>query len=407
MVINVNRYILINLFEKSILNHLFSKILLLSALSLSFECEGQVTIYDLKKLPEHTALKLSDLGVSDIQYIPLETTEKSVIPAIQKIIRGKNYFLTHSYTNINMFRNDGSYITKIGIVGRGPNEYTSAHDVEINPKDETIYLIDGVQKKFLVYSNNGEFIRTFNYPKFPNHSTVNFGFTDDGILCYNANNMGDTETSFILMDTNGKIIKSFPNKYSWVRSSPTLAFQHENIFYRYNNHLIKKEIYSDTLYVFNNKNFEPYSIINIGKLRITPEVRTKSDVKFISQNFINPVNLFEFDNYIYYEFLFPRDDKFEILAFMGSKNGKLRVIFDPQKELINDIDGGPSIRPRTIWDDKTMITWIDAITLKTFVTSEKFKNYNPIYPEKKEKLISFANKIKETDNPILILVKLK
>lgn len=410
MVINLNRCILINLFEKSTLIQIFSTILLISALSLSLECEGQVSIYDLKKLPEHTTLKLSDLGASDIQYIPLETNEKSVIPTILKIIMGKNYFLTQSYTNINMFRNDGSYVTKIGIVGRGPNEFTLASDVKINPKDETIYLVNAVQQKFLIYSKNGEFIRTFKYPKSPNHAQVNFEFTDDGILCFNANTMGDTETSFILIDTTGKIIKSFSNKYPWKRIVPGVAYQHENLFYRFNNQLFKKEIFCDTIFVYNKKVFEPHIIIDVGNLQLTPSVltniRTSSDALLVLHNYLNPLNLFEFDNYIYYEFLLPRNDKYERLSFIGSKNGKLKVLFDPQKDLINDIDGGPCI-PKSIWDDKTIISWIDATTLKTFVTSKTFKNNNPKYPEKKEKLISFANKINETDNPILILIKFK
>jgi hypothetical protein len=106
--------------------------------------------YDLKVLPERTTLKLSDLGAIDLQYIPLETSEKSVISGIQKVIRGKNYFLTQSYNDINMFRYDGSFVTKIGVDGRGPDEFTVAHDVEINPNGETIFLLDGWQQKFLV-----------------------------------------------------------------------------------------------------------------------------------------------------------------------------------------------------------------------------------------------------------------
>lgn len=366
--------------------------------------ESSLLTFDLKEIPKQTTLKLSDLGATDIQYIPLETNEQSVIPRIQKIIRSNNYFLTQSFNDIKMFRNNGSYVTKIGIVGRGPNEFTVAHDVNINPTDETIYLIDGWQQKFLVYSNTGEFIRTFKYPI---RAAVKFGFTQDGILCYNANTMGDIETSFNLIDTTGKIIKSFPNKYSWKRNAPTLAFQCENVFYRYNDQLIKKEIYCDTLYFFNDKNFEPHSLINVGNLRITPNVRTESDVKFITENFINPMNLFQFGDFIYYEFFIPINGHTEGLSFIGSKDGNFRALFDPEKDLINDLDGGPSIWPKSTWDDKTLVTWIDAIKLKTLVSSDTFKNFNPKYPKKKKDLENLAKSLKETDNPVLILIKFK
>ncbi len=342
--------------------------------------------------------------MKDIQYIPLETNEKSVIPRIQKIIRSKSYFLTQAFTDINMFRNDGSFVSKIGTIGKGPNEFTVAHDVAINPRDETIYVIDGWQQKFLVYSKNGVFIRTF---KSPVRGAVNIEFTDDGILCYNSNNMADVENSFNLIDTTGKIIKNYPNKYSWTRKFPTLAFQCENIFYQYNNQLIKKEMYCDTLFLYNYMEFEPHLIIDEGKLRITPNARTELDAKSLMQNFINPMNLFQFSDYIYYEFFIPHNGKPEGLSFIGSKDGTFTVLFDPEKDLINDLDGGPNIWPKTIWDDNTIVAWTDAIKLKSLVASPSFKNSNPKYPKKKKELENMVDNIKETDNPVLILIKFK
>ena len=376
--------------------------LLISCKTSDSKVENPLLYFDLKEMPYKTTLKLSDLGATDIQYIPLETNEQSVIPRIQKIIRSKNCFLTQSFTDIKMFRNDGSYVTTIGTVGRGPNEFNVVHDVNINPSDETIYLIDGWQQKFLVYSSTGEFIKTFKYPA---RAAVKFGFTQDGILCYNLNSMGDIETSFYLIDTSGRIIESYPNKYPWTRNAPTLAFQNENIFYRFNDQLINKEIYSDTLFSIKNNQFEPHAIISTGNLRITPDVRTQSDVKFITENFINPMNLFQFGNFIYYEFYIPVNGHSEGLAFIGSENGSFRVLIDPEKDLINDLDGGPSIWPKGTWDDGTVVAWTDALELKALVSSEAFTKSNPKYPEKKKDLEKLAETLKETDNPVLILIK--
>ncbi|MBN2632406.1 MAG: 6-bladed beta-propeller [Bacteroidales bacterium] len=368
------------------------------------ESEKSLLIYDLKELPRQTTLKLSDLSVKDIQYLPLETTEESVIPGIRKIIRADNYFLVQAFSDIFMFRYDGSFVTKIGIVGRGPNEFTVAHDIDIDQENGNIYLIDGWQQKFLVYSGNGEFIRTFHYPV---RSAVNFRIIQDGILCYNLNTMGDVETSYILLDTTGQIIKSFPNKYPWTRTLPTLAFQNENIFFRYNDRLLTKTVYCDTLYVFRNKDFEPYSIIDIGDRRITPEVRTGSEAEFIMKHYINPMNLFEFADYLYYEFFVPLNEKPEGLSVIASKDGSYKVLFDPEKDLINDIDGGPVIWPKAAWDDNTVVSWTEAMKLKTLVASENFRNCKPEFPEKKKELESLAAGLKEEDNPVLILIRFK
>ena len=383
---------------------LFLSAILISCKNSNTQNKSQLVTFDLKELPEQTSLKLSDLGATDIQYIPLETNEKSVISRINKILICKDYILTQSFANINMFRYDGSFVTKIGTVGRGPDEFTVAHDVDINLEDGSIYLVDGWQQKFFVFSERGELIRTF---KSPLTAAINFRFVKDGILSYNQNHMGNIENSFNLFDTTGKIIMNFPNKYPWKRTVPNVAYQGENIFYRFNNQLFKKEMYCDTIYAFRDNNFEPHLIIDAGNLRLTPGARTENTAEFIMHNFLAPMNLFEFGDYVYYEFFIPRNDKSEGLSFIGSKKGTLRVLFDPEKDLINDLDGGPNIWPKTVWNDNTIISWVDAINLKTLVASESFKSSTPKLPEKKKELEKLANSLKETDNPILVQVRFK
>ena len=45
--------------------------------------------------------------------------------------------------------------------------------------------------------------------------------------------------------------------------------------------------------------------------------------------------------------------------------------------------------------------------LKNYISSDAFKSSNPKNPDKKKELEKLAKKIKETDNPILILIKIK
>ena len=97
----------------------------------------------------------------------------------------------------------------------------------------------------------------------------------------------------------------------------------------------------------------------------------------------------------------------EGLSYIGSKNGNFSALFDPEIELINDFDAGPNIWPRTVKDNSTMIAWIDAIKLKQYVASVDFKTLKPINPEKKKQLEKFALSIKETDNPVIMLIKIK
>ena len=377
---------------------------LASSILITNRIQCQPIKLDLKKLPEKRTLKLSELGVVDVQYIPLETSPESVIQGISKIIFGKDFFLIQNYTDINMFRYDGSFVAKIGTIGRGPNEFTVAHDVDINPITGSIYVADGWLQKYLVYNKKGKVLRTF---KTPLTDAMNFKFTDDGILCYFQNQMGITENSYILIDTIGNILKTFPNKYPWKRTVPTVGYTGENIYYRFNGNLFKKEIYSDTVYLYKNRSFEPHLILDVGKLRLTPEKRGERDVKFIMNNFLTPMNLFEFGNYVYYEFIIPWNDKTERLSYIGSRDGNFKVLFDPEIELVNDIDAGPNLWPRTLKDNSIMVSWIDAFKLKQYVVSVDFKTQKPVNVEKKNQLEKFALSIKETDNPIIMMMKVK
>lgn len=344
-------------------------------------------------------MKLSDLGFVDIEYIPLETNEYNLLRGIMGIRIGNEYFLIKHANTILKFLSDGSFVTIIGTEGRGPNEFLGVHDVDIDKKTQEIYLVSGRQRKFFVYSESGEFIRTFQSPLW----TTNFRITEDGILCYSLNSFGNIETSYNLIDTDGRIIKDFPNRYPYKIEGTYQIFTYENIFYQFNNRLFKKEVYSDTVYVFENMDFKPHLVIEHGERQLTTQIRTDLNMVDIRDNLIIQSKLFEFGDFIYHVFIFNR----QVYSYIGSKKNDFSVLIKSDQGLINDLDGGPNIRPRTVKDDNTIISWVDALQLKNHVASEEFKNSAPKFPEKKKELEKLANSLKETDNPVLMMVRLK
>lgn len=379
---------------------------------------NQLITFDLSEFPDTSTVKLSTIGAREIMYIPLETTPNNGIFMIQYIDFSNNYFLVTEISNnysLCMFQNDGSFITKVGTLGDGTNEFSAISDVDINPVDESIYIANVEHNNFLVYNKNGEFIRTINSPakkfKIPNNGLMRFKFSNEGILCYYGNFSGDIEDSYILFDTTGNIIKKFPNKYPWKRIKPGVGYSGENLFYVFNNQLYKKEIYCDTIFAFKNKAFEPHLIIDVGNQRITPDVRTKirtrSEASSVLKTFINPWNLFEFGDLIYYEMAVTIDGVHDLFSFIGSKKDNFKALILASEGLINDIDGGPNFWPKTIENDSTLVSWIDAIQFKKYIASDTFKNAKPRYAEKKKELEKLANKLKETDNPVLMMVRIK
>ena len=387
-------------------------ILTISCQNNNIDKYNQIKTFNIEKLPEVTSLKLSDLRFIDIQYVPLETNQQSLIPRTinigslgDRIKFDSNSFIIQQFNNILKFRDDGLFVAKIGIAGRGPDEYQTCHDMETDEKG-LIYIVDGWKRKLFIYSETGEFLKTVSFPL---PGEVEFRFIEGAFLCYSQNNMGNVEYSFNLIDTGGQIIKKYPNKYPFaLNPNSAVGFSHENLFYRFNGRLFKKEVYSDTIYVYENMKFNPYMIIKAGDRLITPGARSALSAMEVKKNYISPRNLFEFGDYVYYEFIYGFDfSNTLIYSFIASKKGNMQVLFKPEEGIINDLDGGVNILPLTIKDDNTIIGWVDAIKLKAHVASETFKNSSPKYPEKKKKLEKLANSLKETDNPVLVMVSLK
>lgn len=366
--------------------------------------KNQIAVFNLEELPNTSSIKLSDLGFDHIEYIPLETTDQSLMdgrfnmfdPTFRLLI-GNDYYIIRQFNTVLKFRNDGSFVAKIGTFGRGPNEILNFSDVAID-KENNIYILDAFKKKIYIYSGNGEFIKTINYPIY---GAREFRFIEGMFLSYSQNNMGNVEDSFYLIDSTGNIVKKFPNIYPFVKQPDgAYGFTHEVLFYNHDNKLFKKEVYSDTIFSFENFEFEPHLVVDLGDRSITQEARSEFSAIDLGKNYIVPVNLFEFGDFIYYEFGY----RYVNYSFIGSKKSGFQALIKTGEGIINDLDGGPNVLPLTSKDDKSIIGWIEPIELKSYVASTEFLTSKPKYPEKKKALEELANRLTIEDNPVLMVV---
>lgn len=392
---------------------LISQLLIVSCQRTQKMAENQILTFDLSEVPKITNIALSDLGFVDIEYIPLETNELNLISGIDniyfndyninKIIVGDGYYLIKNGERIFKFNDNGSFITTIGTVGRGPDEINNIGDLVIDKERQEISILSGWQKKIFVYSENGQFLRTLNIPFYIHE----FSLFEGRIIGYCGRNSGKNVNSFVVMETNGQIVAEFRNRYLFDQKSG-YGFTHENLFYGFNDKLYVKEIFSDTIYSIEEMKFRPHLILNAGDRLITPEARSNYDMFYIAENYLQPMNLLEFGDYLYYGSIYKLVFPDALLyGFIGSKKKDFQAFFDLNQGIVNDLDGGPNIVPITTKNDHTIITLLDALKLKSHVSSDVFRNSVPKYPEKKKALEKLAVSLKETDNPVLILVKLK
>ncbi len=85
------------------------------------------------------------------------------------------------------------------------------------------------------------------------------------------------------------------------------------------------------------------------------------------------------------------------------KNIFTTMVGDQPEYINDDIVGGVDFELKFCVDD-VLYSWVNAITLKDYVTSEKFKNSIVKNPEKKEDIQKLADSLDEAGNPVFIVV---
>ena len=87
-------------------------------------------------------LKLSEIADS-VRFIPLETTDASLMNRIQKggILKSSRYWFLYSYKNVYQFTDEGKFVRTIGSRGNGPGQYTSAVCIDIDDTLGHVYVL--------------------------------------------------------------------------------------------------------------------------------------------------------------------------------------------------------------------------------------------------------------------------
>ena len=145
----------------------FSRCIFVLCISAIVSCRSNVisvddSCYNIKEALDNCADVPLSRYVSDIEYIPLETNEKSSLMFAFDINTDGKYFYIYNGSNphyILVFDQNGKYILQINKSGRGPGEYLYPTDfcLESDLADQYACLFDGC--RILVYEDDGKCVR--------------------------------------------------------------------------------------------------------------------------------------------------------------------------------------------------------------------------------------------------------
>jgi hypothetical protein len=361
---------------------------------------------DLLSPPESEIINLSEIA-TDVNYVPLQTNESSLIRYIInfKTVNGKFYINTQK--ELICFNNNGYFLYKLDQEGRGPGEYQFIGDFDISYNDEILIFLDSRRVMiFINVDNKFVFYKTLNLENDPSNVDFIPGQTNILISYYCV---GNEPFRNLIINLNGDTLKPVPNSYKYTKVSQMMfASVFENINYSLDNKLYFKYWLSDTVFsIDQSNNITPSLILNSEGNQLTSSILANlSSIEQMSESIIVSF-IIESSHYLFYRYTYKKVVYFRVYDKVAQKTmGKTMESSTQAKWVIDDIIGGVDFEPRYCING-TLYSWVEAITLKNYVSSEKFKNSIVKDPEKKKALETLAYSLKETDNPVLIVVALK
>ena len=355
-------------------------------------------------IEQNHKMNISDIA-SEVSYIPLETNANNLIKNIRKVVFTENFIFVSDEDGLYQFTASGKYIQQIGSKGRGPGEYLSIINYAVNESANVVLVVG--EYSTITYDLEGNYIQTFIKPP-----GIIFEFFDqDRIVFYKKNNV-NSPINLIITSLDLKPIKFFYN----FNPKPVTNYGLLGApLYNFNGYIYFKEHWNDTLFRLQDSVLVPHIIFNEKDLLLDKSfelTETNNFSVFISQ-------LDEVEDKLVTDRIL-EGERFVFISYIQGQNPRtqkyIRVLFDKENsytycinkgEFKNDIDGGIDFYPKQIVDSRVLIQWLDVFNLKAYTATVDFATSAPKYPSKKKELEKLSSNLKDNDNPVLMLLKLK
>lgn len=342
--------------------------------------------------------------IDTIWYVRLETNKKSLIEYIEKVIvYNKNIYILDAISGFLLkFDSKGRFVTQIGEKGKGPGEYTSPLDFEID--EEKILLLDDLSGKIKYYDLSGDFLKEVSLTFRMN----NFTKYNNGYLC----NIASRGNFHIPQISNYRLI--FCN-HDWKIVGVADKY---NAKIESNLSLSRKEITkSGNSYIY-NPSFD-YYIYSIKRDCIKRKYYIDVDKRMIQEDNIYNLSSEEFiQKYLSRDcnkmFLF--NSVFEtnnnLIATLHYNGIDVPLYYSKKSDNLicnSNYKFSPKlpfgyIVPKGICND-TLIGYIEPYVAVQKL--ESLRKETELFNLLSKKQQRFVNEIKEDENPILVFYKLK
>ncbi len=357
--------------------------------------------------------RLSEIA-TDIEYIPLETTTECLLgdPGSIKVVVQEKYIAVNS-NGIHLFDRQGKFLRKIGRIGLGPQEYSSSNQFVIDEKGGFIHVLNGNSSRFVTYRITGEFVREIplaqNGSKLILDESGNIGV----MFLPNSANLNDS-ARFEWLNPIGEKVKTIPLYQGRPRDGGDTYSMMASLFLE-SNILTFAEAPFDTLYqLTDEQGWKPKWILNTGLGKMPREVWLSIDRWADERHDYRSLILnSESSRYLFFEA--ENRGKFGIVIY-DKNDAQGRWIPERESadetrfaEVRNDLDGGLPIRMNILnrADGDVFINLFSPLDIITHSKDQPISGSSAIKPGLHEKFMKLAGSLKEDDNPVVMMVRMK
>lgn len=395
--------------------------------------QGNVIRLEKKIAAPEKSLKTSDYFDS-ITYIPLQTTDSSLIGShIQFAVAQDRVYVGSTKTSCLVFDlNTGKFITSIGSSDKGPRGYRSSAELWINPENGVVYF-PGWRDEFIKYSATGEFLGIQKKPAGAGDAAA-YSYLDANTLLARCESfVGKVPEYMLAFDEEGQVINRYPGKSRtdsienasdiggisvykgfdaglsgygsvlFIQTKGTgkerIVMNQQPVFCHWDGKTFYKDSYNDTVFSLTAHEMIPEWVLDMGKYRLPLEEQDNREARK-EKGTVNQV--MESDRYLMFSYFFYHPEE-KIQAYRGvfdKKTGETGITLY-KNGFTDDLNGFMSIRPALENWDNSLITYLQPIDILAWFEEHPAEAEN-LKPE-----IRRLKELKEDDNPVLVVAKLK
>jgi hypothetical protein len=384
---------------------LFIIILIICSCSCIKNVTGDVKKIDLFSKPESALVNLSDLAL-DIEYIPLQTTKKSLIKFIQKVvIREDRIYIQDNVIEIMCFDKQGKFIYKLDKTGRGPGEYNYLVDFDISSDSKMLAILVSGPNKIMVFNITDTAFSFNNSIKLRGPSPILLDFVPGSykIMLSTAPWNGNESSLSMVISIFGDTLYFRPNYYKYVKVGNTNFFsKSESIQFNSGYDICFKEEFSDTVFSVSDetKVFLPRFIFDTHGTSFPQRARGDQEyARKIAGKSSQVLKILEVERYLVYNYVY--GGLLNKIIYDKSEDKKFEI--KNEDSISDNICGGPDFDIIGTTDNR-FYTFVESFKIKNYVSRNEFEYTMVKEPGKKEHLKRLTELLKETDNPVLVLI---